>query len=212
MERMVIFRTFEERDIDFIYKCKNNEEIWTFTKYEFQNFSYEEAVAWVHGCMCDDPSYKFWAICKNDESRDIVGWCSLTNIDYQMKTAAVHGIVIANPEYRDGFTWIYTLLFILQYVFETLNFESLTGYWLLNHPVSRSLSCFLTQGSSRIDTINKNGCNYSVESVFFPKETYYLYKKAGDLDIDRLIKKIVKFTKSEFGNNVSCNISKNENR
>ena len=48
---VVLFRNFEERDIDFIYKCKNDEKLNELTVGQFHKFTYEEAEKWVHGCM-----------------------------------------------------------------------------------------------------------------------------------------------------------------
>ena len=195
MDSIVCFRDFEERDIDFVYRCKNNEKLWEYTVGDFHKFSYEEAVEWVHGCMRDDPTYKFWAICKNDETRDIVGWCSIAKINYDNKSAELHGIVIGDVEYHDGFTWIESLLFILKYVFETLCFEKLTTCWLIDHPISSCLACFVKQGSSESIVIENNGHPHKIESVYFTKEEYYHNRDAGDFEMRKIIQKIVKYSK-----------------
>lgn len=197
MESTVCFREFEERDIDFVYKCKNNEKLWEYTIGDFHKFSYEEAVEWVHGCMRDDSTYKFWAICKNDETRDIVGWCSIAKIDFEKKTVEGHGIVIGDKEYNDGFTWIETLLFLLKYVFETLCFENMSTLWLLDHPISKSLSCFIMQGSSDTIVINKNGQPHNVQMVSFSKEDYYKNRDAGNFEMHKFIQRIVNFSKEQ---------------
>lgn len=195
MDSIVCFRDFEERDIDFVYKCKNNEKLWEYTVGDFHKFSYEEAVEWVHGCMRDDPTYKFWAICKNDETRDIVGWCGIAKIDYEKKTVEGHGIVIGDRDYNDGFTWIETLLFIVRYVFETLCFEKLTTYWLPNHPMSRNLVCFIRPDSIETIIIEGNGRSRNVELVSFSKEDYYYYRDSGNLEMRDIIQRIVNYSK-----------------
>lgn len=195
---LVCFRDFEERDIDFVYKCKNNEKLWEYTVGEFHEFSYEEAVEWVHACMHDDMSYKYWAICKNDENRDIVGWCSIAKIDFEKKNAEGHGIVIGDIEYNDGFTWIETLLFLLKYVFETLCFEKLSTLWLSDHPVSKNLACFIKQGSSEPIAIKKNGQSHNVEMVSFSKEDYYNNRDAGNFEVRKIIQRIVNYSTEQY--------------
>lgn len=196
MENSVCFRDFEERDIDFIYKCKNNEKLWRHTVGEHHNFSYGEAVEWVHGCMQDDPTYKFWAICKNDESLDIVGWCSIAKIDYKSKSAEAHGIVIGNKEYNDGFTWIESMLFISQYVFETLKFDKITTCWLSIHPISGLLSCFANSGGElKKVMIEDNRCN-TLEIISFTKEAYFDNIKSGNFDVYKIMHKIREYSKS----------------
>ncbi len=197
MESAVCFRDFEERDIDFVYKCKNNEKLWEYTVGEFHKFSYEEAVEWVHGCMRDDPTYKFWAICKNDGTREIVGWCSIANIDYGEKTAEGHGIVIGDREYNDGFTWLESLLFIMKYVFETLCFDKLTTFWLLDHPISRCLACFIKQDSSETIAIKKNGKKHNAELVSFTKEDYFKEKSSGNFEMRKLMQRIISYSKGQ---------------
>ena len=118
MERTVCFRDFEERDIDFIYKCKNDEKLNSMIVGQWHPFTHEEATKWVHGCMGEHETYKFWAIATNDEEKRIVGWVSISNIDKVNQSVCFHGIVIGDPMYRDGFAWIESYLFILEYVFE----------------------------------------------------------------------------------------------
>ena len=62
MERTVCFRDFEERDIDFIYKCKNDEKLNSMIVGQSKAFSYEDAVQWVHGCIGSHDIFKFWAV------------------------------------------------------------------------------------------------------------------------------------------------------
>ena len=81
MQPTVIFRDFEERDIDFIYKCKNDEKLNSLIVAQYHPFTYEEAVQWVHGCMGEHDTFKFWAIATNDDEKRIVGWVAVSHID-----------------------------------------------------------------------------------------------------------------------------------
>ena len=120
MERTVCFRDFEERDIDFIYKCKNDEKLNSMIVGQWHPFTYEEAAKWVHGCMGEHETYKFWAIATNDEEKRIVGWVSISNIDKVNRSACSHGIVIADPAYRNGLSWIEAILFIYEQFFKIM--------------------------------------------------------------------------------------------
>lgn len=196
MESAVFFRDFEERDIDFVYKCKNNEKLWEYTVGDFHRFSYEEAVEWVHGCMRDDPTYKFWAICKNDETRGIVGWCSVAFIDHTNKTAEAYGIVIGDSDYNDGITWIESVMYIFSYVFETLKFDRVTSSWYADHPVSKYLP-----GLAKFDYLKPNiefkcGIPHNVISVSLSKDNYDSDKKAGMFEMRSVIKRISQYSKS----------------
>lgn len=73
MPPTVIFRDFEERDIDFIYRCKNDEKLNSMIVGQWHPFTYEEACDWVHGCMGEHETYKFWAIATNDEEKRLTG-------------------------------------------------------------------------------------------------------------------------------------------
>lgn len=123
MKNRVCFRPFEERDVNFVYKVKQNMKIQKDVVKDIRNFSYQDAVEWVHGCMATDQRYRFWAICSNDEFQNIVGWCGISSIDPINKKACARGITIANPAYNDGIAWYETYVFLLDYVFDTLKFN-----------------------------------------------------------------------------------------
>ena len=98
MDNTVLFRDFEDRDIDFIYKCKNDEKLNSKIVGGFHPFTYEEAVKWVHGCMGEHETYRFWAVCTHDDEKRIVGWVSISQIDRKNHSACFHGIVIADED------------------------------------------------------------------------------------------------------------------
>ena len=125
MERTVLFRDFEERDIDFVYQCKNDEKLNSMVVGQWHPFTREEAKQWVYGCMGVHDSYRFWAICTNDNEKRIVGWISLSNIDNETKRAHFHGIVIADPLYRDVQPLLYS--------------------WHIEHPVTHQMPEVLLQ-------------------------------------------------------------------
>ena len=120
MEPTVLFRDFEERDIDFVCQCKNDEKLNSMIVGKWHPYTRDEAKKWVYGCMGEHDAYKFWAICTNDEEKRIVGWVGISEIDKFKKSAHFYSQVIGDPKYRSGLPWIEIQQFILNFVFEKL--------------------------------------------------------------------------------------------
>lgn len=194
MQDSVIFRNFEERDVDFIYKCKNDEKLNSMIVGEFKPFSYEDAINWVHGCMERHDSFKFWAICTNDDEKKIVGWTSISQIDSANKSACLHGIVIGDNEYRDGIVALETLLFCLNYVFNVLGCNRSYGICLADHPVSPPLLYslgFILEGTKRQGVYKYEKYHDVLEFAMLKTEYESLYQ-SGELKINKLIRKFIK--------------------
>ena len=190
----VAFRDFEERDIDFIYRCKNDEKLNSMIVGVFRPFSYEESVKWVHGCMGEHENYKFWAICTNDEEKRIVGWISLADIDRVNKKCSTHSIVIADPEYNDGLAWLESVLFMFKYAFECLGLNRVYGMSLMGHKMSNCMGPLMfmqTEGILR-QAVFKNGKFYDLHYSGILKDEYFAHKEAGDYDIMILIRRLRK--------------------
>ena len=200
MESTVCFRDFEERDIDFVYRCKNNEKLWEHTVGEFHEFSYAEAVEWVHACMRDDLSYKFWAICKNDETGEIVGWNSISDIDYEKRSATAYGVVIGNPEYNDGIAAIESAIFISHYVFEVLNFDVLNARYLADYYICEYNLLFAKISKIEKNAVCKKGKYHDVVYTSSTKKDYFSNLALGYNDVDVVIKKLVQFRKTKMIN------------
>lgn len=192
MQPTVIFRDFEERDIDFIYKCKNDEKLNSLIVGHYHPFSYEEATKWVHGCMGEHETYKFWAIATNDEEQRIVGWISISNIDRVNRSVMGHGIVIGDPEYHDGLAWIEGLLHIYKYGFEVLKMHKVYGSSLIEHTQISIMDklLYLHQDGVLRDDIYKNGKYYDVRCTSLLEDEYFAHKEAGDYEIKAMIKRI----------------------
>lgn len=198
MEQTVLFRDFEERDIDFIYRCKNDEKLNEMIVGQFHHYSYEEAVNWVHGCMGDHDTYKFWAISTNDDERRIVGWTSLSQIDLFNKSACQHGIVIGDVDYKDGNAMFEALLFTMKYAFVTLDLHRLYCSCLSNHKISPHMLIalgFVLEGEHR-DAFIKNNKFYNVQDYSILKTEYNALLTSGMYDINVLTRKFVKSVKS----------------
>lgn len=194
MEKTVYFRDFEERDIDFIFKCKNDEKLNSMIVGQWHPFTREEAEKWVHGCMGEHENYKFWAVCTNDAEKRIVGWISLSKIDNVNNSAHFHGIVIGDPYYRDGNAWIESYLFILEYVFEKLHLHRLTAAHISEHPMSGYISFamnFKEEGICK-DAIYKNNKYYDKILTAILESEYLSCKEQGGYELYNIISNILK--------------------
>ena len=197
MEKKVLFRDFEERDIDFIYRCKNDEKLNSLIVGPYHPFTYEEAVNWVHGCMGEHDTFKFWAICTNDMEKRIVGWVSISQIDYINQSACFYGIVIGEEEFRDGTTWMDSYLFIFDYVFEKLKFNRLYGSNLEKQKASSCMGlamCGQVEGIAR-QAIIKNGEFNNVVYTSILRDEYLYHKQQGDYEYKKIIARLVKAKK-----------------
>lgn len=194
MTNSVCFRDFEERDIDFIYKCKNDEKLNHMIVGQFHPMTYDEATVWVRGCMGEHETFKFWAICTNDDEQQIVGWASIAKIDKINRSAETHSIVIADPEFNDGLAWLETVLFMFKYAFEDLNLNRLYGVSLLGHKMSNKIGPLMfmqTEGILR-QAVFKNNQYYDLHYSGILKDEYFAHKEAGDYEIMKLIKRLRK--------------------
>lgn len=184
MEATVLFRDFEERDIDFVYQCKNDEKLNSFTVGQWHPFTYEEAEKWVQGCMGKHDTYKFWAICTNDEEKRIVGWTSISNIDRINKSALWHSIVIADPKYRIGLSWIETQIFCVTYAFDVLGVNTLSEFHFEDHPTSAAIGPVLFFDFDRVEenAVEKNGVIHNLEYYTLKRKVYEEHKEKGDYE------------------------------
>lgn len=191
----VCFRDFEERDIEFIYRFKNDEKLNSMIVGEWHPFSYEEAVKWVHGCMGEHETFKFWAICANDEEKRIIGWVSLSQIDKINQCACFHGIVIGDRSYQDGFAWLETHLFIMEYAFERLGLNRLYGSSIVGHKDSNGIGMFLFWKQEGIlrQAVFKNGLFYDLLLGSILKDEYFTHKNNGEYEIRSILKRIRNF-------------------
>lgn len=192
MQQTVRFRDFEERDVDFVFRCKNDEQLNSMIVGDFHPLTYEEAQKWVRGCMGEHDTYKFWAICTNDEEQRIVGWVSLSKIDRINDSACFHGILIAEPDYRNGFAWIESYLFILKYTFEQLGLNRLYGSSIIGNKASNAageLFLFQREGILR-ESVFRNGKRYDVRLSSILKNEYFKYKEEGKYELKSILKRI----------------------
>lgn len=187
------FREFKEKDIDFVHKCKNDENLNKLTVGQFKPFSYNDAVDWVQGCMGEHETFKFWAICTKEDDR-IIGWMSLAQINKVNQSVSTHSIVIGDPDYNDGFVWIESILYMLWYAFEELKLNRVYGVSLVGNKMSNIVGDLLfmkTEGILRQAEF-KNDQFYDLQYVGILKNEYFMHKEAGDYEMKAIIKRLRK--------------------
>lgn len=197
MNSTVCFREFEERDVDAIYKWKNDEKLSRMIVGQFKSITYEDAQKWVKGCMGHHDSFIFWAICTNDDEKRIVGWAALAKIDKVNQSAETHSIVIADPKYNDGFAWLETEILMFNYAFEVLKLNRLYGVSLVGHKISNQVGELMfmkTEGILR-QAIYKNDRFYDLQYDAILKEEYFAHKEAGDYELMAIIRRLKKLRK-----------------
>lgn len=192
MVRTVGFREFEDRDADFVMRCKNDEELNRLIVGESRHFSKEDAENWVRGCQGQHDTYRFWAICTLDERRDIIGWVSIADIDMVNKSASTHSLVIGDRNYNDGFAWIESILFLFEYAFETLGLNRLWGHSLVGHPVSNKVGDIMYMQKEGVmrQAIFKNGKYYDLLCNAILRDEYLRHKEDGDYEMRKIIKRL----------------------
>lgn len=191
MDYSIGFRSFEERDVDFIYQCKNDERLNNMIVGQYKKYSREDAEQWVRGVIrADRNDMKFWVLCTNDSERRIIGWESLSEIDFDNSSACHHGLVIGDPDYRDGVAMFEAMLFAMDYVFNTLNLHRLYGCCLSEHNTTTHLLSalgFVKEGVRR-DAYYKNGRYYDLFDYGLLKSEYNQYDENGRFMIKNLFK------------------------
>ncbi len=197
MNNSVCFREFEERDVDAIFKWKNDENLSRMIVGQFHPITYEDAQKWVKGCMGHHDNFIFWAISTNDNDKRIVGWAALAKIDKANQSAETHSIVIADPEYNDGFAWLETEIFMFNYAFEVLKLNRLYGVSLVGHKMSNQVGDLMfmkTEGFLR-QAIYKNDKFYDLQYDAILKDEYFAHKEAGDYELMSIIRRLKKLRK-----------------
>ena len=174
----VFLRAFEPDDLQLINKWHNDDDINSLTcgsRY-FVSSIYDKK--WLEDKMLNNSKNVYCAICEK-ETGNMVGYVSLNDIDYRNSKAAWGGIIIGNEQNRNkGYASNATFL-ILQYAFEELGLNKVTGYWLESHKASLLIGQmfgFKKEGMLRQEVF-KNGVFNDVVVMSMLKEEYNLMKE-----------------------------------
>lgn len=191
MEKTVFFRAFEEEDIDAIYRWKNDDELNKMTVGLNRKICKDDVAKWVRTRMPHNPYEVFWAICANDESKKIIGYTQLTDIHFINSSANFSGIMIGDKNYKDGFAWLETYLFVMEYAFESLGLNRLYGSSIMEHKETNSIGKVLfwkNDGRMR-QAVFKNGKYYDLLIRSILKNEYFEHKNNGDYEIRSILKR-----------------------
>lgn len=196
MDKSVFFRSFEEEDAELIYKWMNDDELKKMSVGVNRRICKAESIDWVRNRMCDSRDHVFWAICAIDTGK-MIGYAQITDIHYINRSANFSGIVIGDKDYQDGFAWMETYLFVLEYVFERLGLHRLSGRSIVGHKQSNiagEIFLFKLEGILR-DATYKNGkyCDIRVSSIL--KSEYFEYKRNGAYEYKAILKRIKQLRK-----------------
>ncbi|MBQ9434670.1 MAG: GNAT family N-acetyltransferase [Bacteroidales bacterium] len=197
MEKTVYFRALEDEDAVLIHQWKNDDELNAYTIGLNKKTCYEEELEWVRAHKMYHPYSAYWAICAKDTGK-MVGWACLTNIHYINSSAETGAIVIGDPQYRDGYAWIETILFMLEYAFERLNLNRLYGKSILGHKSSNMVEelMFMPREGLLRQAAYKNGRFYDVSYAAILRDEYYAHKNAGDYEMPAIIRRLKQLRKS----------------
>jgi len=195
----VCLRDFEERDIDFVLQCKNDDSLNEMIVGSSRKFNYEDAKRWVEGCIGEHETYKFWAVCTNDDEKRIIGWVSLSEINRENRSACHHGLVIGDKSYRDGAAMFETMLLSMDYAFNSLKVHRLYCSCLSEHKISPPMLdalSFSLEGRRR-DAVFKNARYYDLLDYAILDQVYYSCEEKGVYSLRKLFKNFIKSIKSK---------------
>ena len=191
MEKTVYFRTFEEEDAPLIYQWMNDDELKKLSVGLNRRRSREEAWNWVRCRMEHDQYNYWWAICAKDTNK-MIGYMSLNSIHYINRSADFGGIIIGDNNYNDGFAWMESYLFIMEYAFEQLGMNRLYGSSIVGHKQSNfagDLFLFELEGILR-QAIYKNGRYYDMRISSILREEYNKYKAEGEYEMKAILRRL----------------------
>lgn len=196
MDKTVYFRAFEPEDADKLYKWLNDDDLKKLSIGLNKKMCKEEVREWIKCRMFSQNYQVWWAICSQD-TNIMIGYLYLCDIHYINRSANFGGIVIGDKNYKDGFAWIESYLYIMEYAFERLNMNRLWCTYILDHSMTRAISecTYNIQEGLLRKAIYKNGRYYDEVIGSMLAEEYFLHKNNGDLEIYKIIKRLTAYKK-----------------
>ncbi|GHV66205.1 hypothetical protein FACS1894199_09140 [Bacteroidia bacterium] len=195
--KSIFFRAFEEDDYILINKWRNDTQIQSLTGGNFRYVSSQMEKEWVKDKMFNNTKNIYLAICLNDESRKMVGYCSINDIDYINRTACQGGLVLGDSDACDGTTWVEAVTGFIDYEFSQLNMNRVYGNSLVEHKLTRIMceASFQQHEGIGRQAVYKNGTYHDIYFWGLLREDYFRHKEAGDYDTDKMVKRIVELRK-----------------
>ncbi|NCC18143.1 MAG: N-acetyltransferase [Bacteroidia bacterium] len=190
--KTVYFRAIEPDDVEYIYIWMNDHEMMKDAVGMPRPKSMQECREWTISSSNHNPySYSF-AICTNDNSKKIIGYMTLTNIHFVNSSVETGAIVIGDRNYRDGITWIESVLYLHYFTFEILHLNRLYGSHLLSQKVSHlitDLFFWKNEGILR-QAVYKNGEYQDLSIDALLKDEYFKHKNNGEYIVSSVIKRL----------------------
>lgn len=190
--KTVYFRTFEENDYDLIYQWRNDENLNRLSVGLNRKVSRDECREWVKARINPLPYELWWGICsKEDDS--LIGYTYLTKIHYINRSAEFGGIVIGDRNYQDGFAWIETYLFVLEYCFDRLNLNRVYGYYISEHTHTKVMSeatYFKIEGV-HAEALFKNGKYHDQIDIALLSRDYHMHLSDGHYTESSIIRRLI---------------------
>ena len=188
---IVFFRALEPEDSELIYKWMNDYDMMKDAIGLPRPKSMQECKDWVMTFSKHSPYNYAFAICINDETKKKIGYMTLNNIHY-INSSAETGAIVIDREYRDGITWIESILYLHYFTFEVLHLNRLYGYHLLSQKVSDSITdlFFWKQEGVLRQAIYKNGQYLDLSCEAILQDEYLFHKSAGEYTIHAIIRRL----------------------
>lgn len=157
-------------------------------------------------CVVSKDIEKQWALVKSTHNREeiyfaicsmdndvMIGFASLTDINHLFRSCYWNGIVIGDKHFRSGTEYLQASLLILEYAFNQLNMNRITGTCLAEHLISRSQmpALFFKQEGIGREAIIKNGRKYDEYHYSLLFEEYKEHQRAGEYEMNQIIMRIV---------------------
>ena len=198
MKPTVYFRTFEEEDLELIYKWMNDDELKKLSIGLNRRMSREECLNWIQARKNHNQYNYFWAICSL-KTNQMIGYCSLNDVHYINRTAFMGGMIIGDQESANSFALFETMLFQLDFAFNSLNMHRVYESYMADHETSRLIaSAFLYKldGIFR-EHLFKNGIYHDEVFCSLLEDEYRSYKAQGLYEMKAISKRIVEARKHD---------------
>lgn len=192
MEDGVFFRCFEPDDYKMIYKWHNDPEMMKDAVGMERLWSLQECKEWIEDRMKKNP-FNFWyAVCLNNDSKQMIGYFGINNIHFVNRSATCNGIVIGEKQCRDGISWIQVYLYILYYVFEVLHLNRYYGYHLESQKLTSFVDelLFIKEEGRQRQAYFKNGKYIDGIMRSILSSEYFEHKQNGEYEMKNILKRI----------------------
>ena len=131
----VYLRAFEPDDYKRINAWRKDEEFYRLVGSPKRFVSSERDRKWVEEKISSGENEIYLAICLH-ETHELIGYLSLSAIDYRNSRADWSGIVIGEQAYRGHGYASQAIYLMLEYAFDELDLERVSGMWLDDHKIS----------------------------------------------------------------------------